>query len=215
MDHHCPWVNNCVGENNQKFFVLFTVSATSSQFMVIIYLKLIATQCSFVTHENYGILPGNHKICQLRTCMLCFTDVHLPDINTCALHDHTSFHRVCASGLERYQQCSLIRHLQNSIYEQCLSRTMSSYTVSKNFMITWRCLGYRMHSLQSASHHHFSHIPHFRVIVVWYFYGHHVWHSAVCDMFWRDGKSTARHIVQLHLCHSIRSNRFCNFYIMA
>ncbi|CAH0746907.1 unnamed protein product [Bemisia tabaci] len=52
MDHHCPWINNCVGERNQQYFVQFLmyVGVLSLYAIVLVAFSWIK-ECTYCSEE--------------------------------------------------------------------------------------------------------------------------------------------------------------------
>lgn len=49
MDHHCPWINSCVGRNNHRYFMMFIFYSG-----LVSYFFLLGN-----THIIYGLLNGS------------------------------------------------------------------------------------------------------------------------------------------------------------
>lgn len=69
MDHHCPWINNCTGHRNMKYFIQFVIytmisSAYLSILMCVAFYQLLMAKKAKV-HMNKADYPYVFIMCIL------------------------------------------------------------------------------------------------------------------------------------------------------
>ncbi len=81
MDHHCPWVVNCVGFYNYKYFFNLLLHTSSSNTVVVYALKYtflqVLSQRSLDPYISYFILMSYLLSCTLCLIITAFMTFHL------------------------------------------------------------------------------------------------------------------------------------------
>jgi hypothetical protein len=54
LDHHCPFVNNCVGKGNRRVFVLFTLLASTG--CALVFFLSLHVQSHYLCAESKGMV---------------------------------------------------------------------------------------------------------------------------------------------------------------
>ena len=142
MDHHCPWMNNCIGIANQKFFVqfLFYTFSACVYSLVFTFYKIFYCSTTAVTNKNATFSGTFPPYCQdNNSYMVYFVLLMLEAIlfgifTLCMMCDQYEVIRQGATQIERKKG---VPELQRALRTKTFKDNLNELFGTSRFSISW------------------------------------------------------------------------------